>query len=351
MADLLLLGLFGNVETTADVIDDVRALGIPERDIDVMSNIPLSASFFNRKAARMWFLPFVLGGALVGVLLATFLTFGTTSIYPIHVGGQDLTALPPTAIMYFELIALFSMLGGFVGFLVQNRFPLMTRETLYDERITEGYIGVHVRAAGDVANSVKEVFEDHHAYALHMEDSANFTPQGIRHLLFWGGVGTAGLVALAVPLLLSYDIVDVPWVNRMADTVAVQPQEGPRRAAPAEAIPVSGPVLIAGEPATRPLEASATSLQRGEMLFEVNCVLCHGRDAEKSGATIAPYLAEAPAMQTERVQGLSPDHIFVVITNGRNRMPSLAENLTPGETWDIVNYIHSLSAESGDAGQ
>jgi mono/diheme cytochrome c family protein len=40
-----------------------------------------------------------------------------------------------------------------------------------------------------------------------------------------------------------------------------------------------------------------------------------------------------------------------VITNGKNRMPSLAENLSPGDTWDIVNYVRSLSGAPVEAGQ
>ncbi len=351
MADLMLLGLFDNVDVTADVLDDVRELGVEDRDVEVMSNIPYPAKFFGRKPARTWFVPFALGGALVGALLATFITFGTPAIYPIHVGGQGLTPVPPSAIMYFELISLCTMIGTFAGFLLRNRFPIMTREMLYDERITEGYIGVHVRASGDVAEQVKRIFEEHRAHAWHMEDASNFKKQGIRHLLFWGGVGTAGLGALLVPLLLTYDIIKVPWVNTMANTVAVQHQEGPRRAAPAEAIPIQGPVLIAGQPASQPLEATETSIQRGEMLYGINCALCHGWGTEQSGATVGKYFPEAPAMTSDYVQGLSKEHIFLVITNGKNRMPRLAENLSPGETWDIVNYIHNLSAESGAAGQ
>lgn len=346
MADLMLLGLFNNVEITAEVVTKVRALGVDDRDVEVMSNVPFPEKFFGRKTTRLWFLPFVLGGALTGALLATFLTFGTPEIYPIHVGGQELTPVSPTAIIYFELIALFTMLGTFIGFLLQNRFPILTRQ-MYDESITDGYIGVQVHAADDVADKVKSIFEAHHPHKLVMEDAANFKPQGIRHLFFWGGVASAGAVALVVPLLISFNVVDLPWINTMKDTVAVQHQEGPRLAAPAEAIPIQGPVLIAGQPASMPQAATDVSLQRGKMLFEINCAICHGVDAEKTGATMSPrYFQEAPSMYSDYVQSLSQEDIFLTITNGKNRMPSLAENLNPGETWDIVNYIQSLSASA-----
>lgn len=341
MADFLLLGLFDNVETTADVIDEVRALGVQDDQMTMMSNVPYPARFFARKPARLWFLPFVLGGAALGALVAFFLTYVTANLYPIEVGGQGLVPVPPTAIIYFEMISLFSMLGAFTGFLLQNRFPILTRR-MYDERITDGYIGLEVRAPLAVAEQVVTVFEAHHARVIKREDAAAFRPQGIRHLLFWGAVGTGGLVVLLVPLLLSYDIVRIPWINKMDDTVVVGAQEGPRLAAPAEAVPVQGPVFIAGEPATAPLPASDVSLQRGQMLYGTNCAMCHGMQGDRAGAEVGKYFPEIPQSLGARAVSLSDQDLFRVIRLGWNRMPGLAENLSPGETWDIVNYVRSL---------
>ncbi|MBI5961211.1 MAG: DUF3341 domain-containing protein, partial [Chloroflexi bacterium] len=277
-------------------------------------------------------------------------------LYPIEVGGQGLTPVPPTAIMFFEFIALSMMVVAFIGFLLQNRFPILTRQ-MYDERITDGYIGVEVKAAAGVAEKIKAVFEKHHAQVVKYEDAANYKPQGIRHLLFWGGVGTAGLIALMVPLLFSYDIVDVPWVNTMDESIVVSAQEGPRRAAPAEAVPVQGPRLIAGQPASLPLEATDSSIERGKTLFNTHCAICHGEQADGRGPLSKFYNPESgfpasvPALMG---RGLPGSYIFVTVTNGvpgtnpqtggaMMRMPSLAENVNPGETWDIINYINSLT--------
>jgi mono/diheme cytochrome c family protein len=342
MADLLLLGLFDNVETTADVIDEARALGVQDEQMTVMSHVPYPAKFFARKPVRLWFLPFVLGGAALGALVAFFLTYVTPHIYPIEVGGQGLRPVPPTAIIYFEMIALFSMLGAFASFLLQNRFPVLTRR-MYDERITDGYIGLEVRAPLALAEQVAKVFEAHHARVIKREDAAAFKPQGIRHLLFWGAVGTGGLVALLIPLLLSYDIVQIPWINKMDDTVVIGAQQGPRLAAPAESVPVQGPVFIAGEPATAPLAATGVSLQRGQALYGTNCAMCHGMRGDKVGAEVGKYFLEIPQSLAARAEMLTDQDLFRVIRLGRNRMPGLAENLTPAETWDVVNYVRSLS--------
>jgi mono/diheme cytochrome c family protein len=362
MSDIMLLGLFDNVESTVDVIDEVRQLGVDDDQVTVMSNVPYSPEVFGRKTPRHWYLPFRLGGALIGALLATFITVGTPALYPIHVGAQELVPVPPSAIIYFEFIALFTMVGTFVGFLLQNRFPILVRQ-MYDERITDGYIGVQVQAATSVADKVVRVFEAHRARVVKREDAAAFKPQGIRHLLFWGGVGTGGLFALIIPLLLTYDIVRVPWIDIMKDTVAVGHQEGPRRAAPPDALPIQGPRLISGQPATEPLPATADSIARGQALFAIHCAICHGEQADGQGL-LSKYFVEDPALFPRGVPALAGrdlpgSAIFVTVTNGiigtnpdtgqeMYRMPRLAENLSAGETWDVVNYINSLGAGAGE---
>lgn len=54
------------------------------------------------------------------------------------------------------------------------------------------------------------------------------------------------------------------------------------------------------------------------------------------------YFPEVPALNQGNAQTLAPEEIYVIITRGRNRMPSIAEQLTNSETWDVVNYILSL---------
>lgn len=347
MADFVLLGLFDNVENTADALDDLAALGVEQRQIEILSNVPYPARVFGHKPARLWILPWVLMGALGGAAIAFFITVITPLIYPIKVGFQPIIfPFPPSAIMFFEFTALGTMVMAFIGFVVQNRFPAIARR-MYDERITEGYIGVEVRVPQSQVDRTAQIFEQHRAKAIKREDAAAFPTPGRRQwALYLGVLMVLGIVGL-VPLLFSYDLVDVPWINVLADTQVTGFQEGPRRAAPAEAVPVQGPVLIAGQPATAPLPASDLSIQRGETLFNINCDMCHGPGGRLGEAPLAKYFPEAADLTSDRVQSKSPEEIFLVITNGHNRMPSLRENVTPGETWDIVNYVLFLGPPGG----
>ncbi|HML20796.1 MAG TPA: DUF3341 domain-containing protein [Aggregatilinea sp.] len=344
MADTLLLGLFDDVAPAADAIHDLRELGVPENRITVMSNIPYTPKMLGLTPPRQWFLPFIALGALGGAGIAFFITYITPYLYEIHVGGQPLTPFAPSAIMYFEFTALGSMVMAFLSFLLQNRFPVL-RKQIYDERITDGYIGVQTQVGDSLLDAAVNVFEANHARILNRESAKAYKSPGMMHLAFWGAVGVLALGAVLTPLLLTYRIVKIPWLDGMNKSPAIGYQEGPRRAEPEGSVPINGPVLIAGQPASERIEASEESVTRGQMLFDINCAMCHGLGAGGDGP-LKKYLPEIPALTDTRIQDMSEDEIFLVITLGRNRMPAIGENLTPGETWDVVNYVHSLGATS-----
>lgn len=350
MADFMLLGLFDNATITADVIEEVRELGITDDQITVMSNVPYAAQVLGRKKPRQLFLPFVLGGALLGIVLSLFLVVGTPILYKIKVGAQAYTPAPPSLFVSFEVIALSIILVAFVGFLLESRLPKLTRQ-MYDERITDGYIGLEVKAPDTAAEKVVAVFEAHHAHVVKREDAAEFPSPGIRVPLFWGGLGLAGLLLVVVPLLFTYQVIRIPWINGMNNTIVTGSQEGPRRAAPPESVPIQGPRLINGQPATLPLPVTATSIERGKTLYDVFCSPCHGADGKGDGLVAQKYLPETADLTSPNIQSLTDNEIFLVITNGKNRMPSWQENLSPGDTWDIINYVRTLGQASGAASQ
>lgn len=345
MADIMLLGLFDDVAPAAEAIQDLRELGVAENRITVLSNVPYTPKMLGIKPPRQFFLPFVALGALGGAAIAFFITYVTPRLYEIYVGGQPLTPFPPSAIMYFEFTALGMMVMAFISFLLQNRYPVMRRQ-MYDERITDGYIGVQTQVNESLLDRAVSVFEGNHARVLHRESARAYPALGQRHLLFWAVLGMLAVPALLAPLLLTYNVIKIPWINNMDKSPGFGYQEGPRRELPVGSVPIDGPVLIAGQPASEPIPSSEESVARGQLLFGVNCAMCHGAGGGGDGP-LKKYLPEIPALTSEEVAGMSDQEIFLVITQGLNRMPSLAENLTPGETWDVVNYVRSL----GGAGE
>ena len=103
MAVHSVLGLYHEATSTADTIDRLRELGVPDDALTVMSGVPYTPEMLGRRPIYERLVPYALLGALGGLLAALFLTVVTPYLYPIEVGGQPLVPGPPTIIIVFEL--------------------------------------------------------------------------------------------------------------------------------------------------------------------------------------------------------------------------------------------------------
>jgi mono/diheme cytochrome c family protein len=162
------------------------------------------------------------------------------------------------------------------------------------------------------------------------------------------------LVIFAVPalvaLLFSYDIVAVDFDSFMENQPSVGYEEGPRLLPPDDAVPVSRPFYAAqGPDVENPVPADEVSLQRGEILFELNCVVCHGGGGRGDGPVTRFWREDArpPAdLVSERVISYSDGTINTFITQGIGAMPPLRENLDERQRWDVINYLRYLQAQT-----
>jgi mono/diheme cytochrome c family protein len=353
MAQVQLLGLLHEATPTADTIAQLRQLGVPDEKITVMSSMPYRAEMLGRRRARSSVGRIALLGGVLGLLTGLFLSVGIFLLYPLSQGGQPIVPIPPSLIVLFELTMLGTMWATFFGLLVVNKFPTF-KPQLYDPRITEGHIGVLAEVDEALADQVENVLVANGAHHLHRQEvsiaqprsprtrGSRDQPADPRFKLFWGS--SAALVALlaAIVLLIAYDILKISFPSNMVNQDSTAYEQGPRLAAPAEAVPIQGPVLIAGQPATAPIPATANSLQRGQALFNINCAVCHGPEGKGNGP-LSGFFSPKPADLTgDGVQSLSNDELFLIITQGRGLMPSLAENLSAGERWDVINHVRTL---------
>jgi mono/diheme cytochrome c family protein len=166
------------------------------------------------------------------------------------------------------------------------------------------------------------------------------TPRLRRGLLIIGLV----LTPFVVGLLLTYEIIMVPFPTDMADQPSVDYQEGPRLLPPEGAVPVQGLSVIPEEFPINPVPADEVSLQRGAILYDIHCQLCHGPQGHGDGP-LAKYFDRTPQNLTSpQITAGFDGSVYLTIIHGFGQMPSLAENLTPRERWDVVNYVRTLPA-------
>lgn len=163
--------------------------------------------------------------------------------------------------------------------------------------------------------------------------------------LMWAGAIV--LVALVFFELWAYDVIKIDFISFMEVQPSFDAQEKPLPV-PARSVPVDGPAFIPnmGVP-ENPVQADDVSISRGQTLFTLNCVMCHGATGEGNGQ-VAAILANKPANLTSIITQSKTDGIlFTTITNGvEGKMPPMVENLTVRDRWDVINYIRTLEASA-----
>jgi len=151
------------------------------------------------------------------------------------------------------------------------------------------------------------------------------------------------LVPFILALLFTFQIIRTPFPTDMQESPAVGYQESPRLKAPDDAIPIQGESVIPEEFPVNPIPADETSLQRGEIMYRIHCALCHGDNGHGDGP-LAQYFSRTPEdLGGSKTAAEFDGSVYLVIQQGFGEMPSLVENLTPRERWDVINFTRTLS--------
>jgi mono/diheme cytochrome c family protein len=142
------------------------------------------------------------------------------------------------------------------------------------------------------------------------------------------------LILASAPLLMA-----AIWLDHQQ---SYKPYEAPVLAPPPDSVPVSGKEIVSGEAELKnPVAPTEASLAQGKVLFETNCVICHGQTSAERGPVGKKLVPPPPGLDHDMVKGLSDGFIFSVLTNGFGRMPVFKDKLTPKERWKLVNYLRT----------
>jgi hypothetical protein len=162
----VVMGSFTDVEPTADALDELRARGIADDQISVMSSLPYSPKLLGRPSVRTRLPTISLTSAIVGLLAGIFFTIITPHLYIIRVGGQPIVPLPPTFLLLYEFIMLLLIVGTFGGFLALNHFP-SGKATYYDPKLNDGRISLVVHVPPGQKDEAVAALEAHGAVDIH----------------------------------------------------------------------------------------------------------------------------------------------------------------------------------------
>jgi hypothetical protein len=143
-------GLYPDGDSAQQAVNRLRAAGLEDRQITVISAQPMEEYEFGQmdKSTWMWYLASL--GGLVGMSAAFGLAWLTSSSWPMNVGGLPTFAWWPNLIIIFELTMLGAILTT-VGTLVVTAFWNDRGRKLYDPEVTDGQILVGVEHPSDGA--------------------------------------------------------------------------------------------------------------------------------------------------------------------------------------------------------
>ena len=92
-----------------------------------------------------------------------------------------------------------------------------------------------------------------------------------------------------------------------------------------------------------PIPADEKSIAAGKVLYEHECLACHGKSGKGDGPS-AKDLERSPGdLSSPHVAAQSDGELFWKITEGRKPMPSFEKKFSDDERWQIVNYIRTLA--------
>ena len=155
------LGLFaeGEEDKAADALDALREEGYDHTEYEVITGTPYPEGTFGEEEPKHTLFRWPLMGAACGFIVGLVLTSGTQLAYPMVTGGKPVLSIPPMSIIMYEGTMLGAIIFTVIGIIIESRLPRLFMGA-YDERITEGYIGVTVTTDEDRVGRAEEVLKE-----------------------------------------------------------------------------------------------------------------------------------------------------------------------------------------------
>jgi len=125
-----------------------------------------------------------------------------------------------------------------------------------------------------------------------------------------------------------------------AQTASPEPAAAPEPAAPV--VPVAaqaGPV-----PDTNPVKPTAESQARAAATYKIDCAMCHGTDGNGKGDLVADMgLKMQDLRDPSTLQGMSDKDLYILIRDGKGKMPAEGDRAKPDDVWNLVILIRSFA--------
>lgn len=141
-------GLYEDPNTAQQAVNNLRAAGVADADITVISSEPFEHFEFGHRDAKTT-MPWIAAGAgAIGLLLSYYLLGASQRSWPLVTSGMPIAPLWTNLIIIFEMTMLSAIIATVITLIVTAFIG--DRGKLYDPEISDGYILVGVEDPADV---------------------------------------------------------------------------------------------------------------------------------------------------------------------------------------------------------
>lgn len=166
-------------------------------------------------------------------------------------------------------------------------------------------------------------------------------------------------ITLAVALLIAPAVAQAwPWSKDMSEQISIKPQESVdpnspgMQPYPERSVPVPGTTsfvkdMEAADKQKNPVAANQKSLEFGGRLFGIYCTPCHGYAGKGDGLVGQKLVLQPYNLTADQTKERSDGYIWGMMTFGGAVMPSYANDLSPTERWNVVNYVRKVLQQGG----
>ena len=91
-----------------------------------------------------------------------------------------------------------------------------------------------------------------------------------------------------------------------------------------------------------PVPVTEQLMARGRQRFEINCLPCHGPQADGNGITKKYAMAVVANLHDKRIVEMPDGEIFNTITYGKGLMSPYGPNVVPVDRWAVIAYLRAL---------
>lgn len=143
------------LDEVSDALTRLRDSGYSHDDVSVISGVPISERILGRPLAWTHIGKIGIAGAILGFIVALFLTFGTPLLYPLRVGGQPIFAIPTSIVVIFELTMLGLLISTFLGVAVEMMTPSFGPKG-YHPQVTDGKIAILFNGSSQLDSELEQ---------------------------------------------------------------------------------------------------------------------------------------------------------------------------------------------------